>query len=249
MSARDAAILGRNFINSLVSMLRCIPSVELVSFLLLPKDIINTARWLRQEDGMIGKGMQYSEMSSWIFCEPSQPFHLTNPPNIDLQALPDPILAIIATYFWLNKLGNILSRQDANADRPLAELAMPEAVGNVFSDVILKWFLEQSLSRSLTILNIFFILPVSSLLSPFKISKSSSYCSDHYSFVMVARSAELRVRLSESLYGRMSYSLDLPQYLTRAMFGEDRHKTTRPSDYILLNINFVSECLRQFGSS
>lgn len=69
----------------------------------------------------------------------SIPDHFTNPPYIDLDALPEPNLASSDTLFSSKQLPNNLFKHTAILDNPEADDAMPDAVGNELLDYILKW--------------------------------------------------------------------------------------------------------------
>ena len=62
------------------------------------------------------------------------PFHLTKPPNTDLEALPEPNLANSESYFWSRMLPNIPFKAVAKHAKPEAEEAIPEAVGKELTD-------------------------------------------------------------------------------------------------------------------
>lgn len=66
------------------------------------------------------------------------PFHLTNPPQIDRAALPDPNLASSDNYASVSKFPNNPFKAAAKQANPEADDAIPEAVGNEFTDYILK---------------------------------------------------------------------------------------------------------------
>lgn len=61
---------------------------------------------------------------------------------MDLDALPEPSLAISDTASGLSGHPNNLLRHRASADSPDAEDAIPDAVGNEFTDVILNFDLS-----------------------------------------------------------------------------------------------------------
>jgi hypothetical protein len=64
------------------------------------------------------------------------PFHLTRPPNTDLDALPDPNLAKTESSFSSRMFPNSPFKAVAKHARPEAEEAMPDAVGNELTDLI-----------------------------------------------------------------------------------------------------------------
>lgn len=62
------------------------------------------------------------------------PFHLTSPPNTDLEALPEPNLASYESSFSSSTFPNNPFKAVAKQAKPEADEAMPEAVGNELTD-------------------------------------------------------------------------------------------------------------------
>ncbi len=83
--------------------------------------------------------LNYSSLSSLAFCCENNsyfdtPFHLTRPPNTDLEALPDPNLANTESSFSSRMFPNSPFKAVAKHAKPEAEEAMPDAVGKEFTD-------------------------------------------------------------------------------------------------------------------
>ena len=83
--------------------------------------------------------LNYSSLSLVAFCfEISSsfdtPFHPTNPPNTDLDALPEPNLANYESYVWSRMFPKRPFKAVAKHAKPEADEAMPEAVGNELTD-------------------------------------------------------------------------------------------------------------------
>ena len=83
--------------------------------------------------------LNYFSLSSFTFYFVSidslgTPRHLTNPPNTDLDALPDPNLASYESYFSSRMLPNKPFKAVAKQARPEADEAIPEAVGKELTD-------------------------------------------------------------------------------------------------------------------
>ena len=83
--------------------------------------------------------LSYSSLSLVAFCSENSssfdtPFHLTKPPNTDLDALPEPNLANYESYVSSRMFSKIPFKAVAKHAKPEADEAMPEAVGNELTD-------------------------------------------------------------------------------------------------------------------
>lgn len=233
----SAAISLRSLMSALVETLDFIPSVELVCLGSAPASRMMTLTQSRSSAGRRGLATHYLESlssseagGSWQKALGGTPFHSTSPPKMDLEALPDPRRADSERLAQLSRSWRSLSRQSASAESPEADEASPEAVGKEFPEVIRN--LEPSMgsvgfpslllcstARCLARASIRATRGVRGVAWPFNMSSSWAMSVARMTVVVVFRSSELRVRLIESLRGRMESSSYLPQYFTRAMFG------------------------------
>ena len=62
------------------------------------------------------------------------PFHRTNPPNTEREALPEPNRANYDSYIYDKIFPNKAFKADAKHAKPEADEAIPDAVGNEFID-------------------------------------------------------------------------------------------------------------------
>lgn len=119
------------------------PFVEEVSFYLFVAKrqmiFMNESSFSSRIENEMHSLLNYFNLSSPTFYFDSinsfgTPFHLTSPPNTDLDALPDPNRANYESYFSSKMLPNNPLRAVAKQAKPDADEAIPEAVGKELVD-------------------------------------------------------------------------------------------------------------------
>lgn len=140
------AMLLRYFMSSLVSTDVCMPEVDDTSFYLLFASRISTFMCSSFECGATVLDMHsllsFSNMPTPTYFYSSifslTPLHRTNPPQTDLDALPEPNLANSDNYTSFSAFPKSPFNATARQASPEAEEAIPEAVGNEFTESISK---------------------------------------------------------------------------------------------------------------
>ena len=144
VSIRVFAIEFLIFISSLVSTDCCMPEVEETSFFLSLAKRMRTFIFFSSSAATAVNEMHfllnYSNRSGFFSIFPPKtsydtPFQRTNPPQIDLDALPEPNLASYESYSAERTLSKSPFKAAARHARPEAEEAIPEAVGNELVDL------------------------------------------------------------------------------------------------------------------